>query len=104
MVPAATVATDSRIRFRSAAKLSVIDRATCVEMGASTLPMTCIEAGWPAWTRAEKPAGMTMTAASFPFAASARAWATVASGWMATTPLRPTAGRTWPVNCRLTAP
>ena len=104
VVPAATVATDSRIRFRSAAKLSVIDRATSVEMGASTLPMTCIEAGWPAWTRAEKPAGMTMTAASFPFAASARAWATVASGWMAITPLRPTAGRTWPVNCWLTAP
>ena len=68
VVPAATVATDSRIRFRSAAKLSVIDRATSVEMGASTLPMTCIEAGWPAWTRAEKPAGMTMTAASVPFA------------------------------------
>ena len=44
-------------------------------MGASTLPMTCIEAGWLAWTRAEKPAGMTMTAASVPFAASARAWA-----------------------------
>jgi hypothetical protein len=63
----------------------VIDRATSVEMGASTLPMTCIEAGWLAWTRAEKPAGMTMTAASFPFAASARALATVASGWMAIT-------------------
>ena len=30
--------------------------------------------------------------------------ATVGSGWMAISPLRPTAGRTWPVNCWLTAP
>jgi hypothetical protein len=45
-----------------------------------------------------------MTAASFPFAASALAWATVASGWMAITPLRPTAGRIWLMNCWLTAP
>ena len=104
VVPAATVATDSRIRFRSAAKLSAIDRATSVEIGASTLPMTCIEAAWPAWTRAEKPAGMTMTAASVPFAARARAVVRLASVWMAISPLRPTAGRTWPVNCWLTAP
>ncbi len=25
-------------------------------------PMTCIEAGWFAWTQAEKPAGMTIMA------------------------------------------
>ena len=81
-----------------------MDRATSVETGASTLPMTCIEAGWPAWTRAEKPAGMTMTANSVPLAASARACSTVASGWMAISPLRATAGRTALVNCWLTAP
>ena len=56
-----------------------MERATSVEMAASTLPMTCIEAGWPAWTRAEKPAGMTMTAFSFPSAASARARPALAS-------------------------
>ena len=55
VVPAATVATDSRIRFRSAAKLSVIDRATSVEMGASTLPMTCIVAGRPGPGRRSQP-------------------------------------------------
>ena len=98
------MATDSRTRFRSAVKLSAIDRATCVETGASTLPMTCIEAGRLAWTRAEKPAGMTMTAASVPLAASARARARVGSVCMVISPLRPTAVRTWPVNCWLTAP
>ena len=56
-----------------------MERATSAEMAASTLPMTCIEAGWPAWTRAEKPAGMTMTASSVPFAASVRARAALAS-------------------------
>ena len=81
-----------------------MDRATSAETGASTLPMTCIEAGWLDWTRAEKPAGMTMTAASVPFAASARARASDGSVWMVISPLRPTAGRTWLVNCWLATP
>ena len=81
-----------------------MDRATWVETGASALPMTCSEAGWPAWTWAEKPAGMTMTAASVPRAASVRARATVGSVWMVISPDRPTAARTWPVNCWLATP
>ncbi len=54
--------------------------------------------------RAEKPAGMTMTAASVPRAASARARGTVGSVWMVISPDRPTAARTWPVNCWLATP
>ena len=68
------------------------------------LPMTCMEAGWLACTLAEKPAGITMTASSVPFAASARARASVASGWTAIRPLRATAGSTWLVNCWLARP
>ena len=81
-----------------------MDRAISVETGASTLPMTCIEADWSAWTRAEKPAGMTMTAASVPLAASARACVSVGSACMEISPLRLTAGRTCLVNCWLAAP
>jgi hypothetical protein len=54
--------------------------AISAEIGASTFPMTCICAGWSDWTRAEKPARTTITAFSVPFAASARAPVTVASG------------------------
>src|SRR5512146_1435240 len=81
-----------------------MERATCAETAASTLPMTCIEAGWPASTLAEKPAGMTMTAASVPFAASARAPSTLATVRTETSPPRVTDGRTCSVNAWLAAP
>src|SRR5690242_20150997 len=81
-----------------------MERATSAEMAASTLPMTCMEAVWPRWTRAEKPAGMTMTASSVPSAARARARAALPSVWMVISPLRLTAGRTCWVNAWLAAP
>src|SRR5690348_16598484 len=81
-----------------------MERATSAAMAASTLPMTCMEAVWPRWTRAEKPAGMTMTASSVPSAARARARAALPSVWMVISPLRLTAGRTCWVNAWLAAP
>src|SRR6266705_3774613 len=79
-----------------------MDRATSAEIGASTFPITCIAAGRCDATRAEKPAGMMMTASSVPFAASARARATVGSLWIAIRPLLPTAPST-PVTNRAEA-
>src|SRR5579859_8120373 len=79
-----------------------MNRAISAEIELPALPITCIAAGRWLATRAEKPAGMTITASSVPFAARARALAAVGSGWMATRPPRPTAPST-PVTNRAEA-